>query len=640
MAAVDSIADSIAGAIADGTPVNWATLPAGDAALQAALDELRIIEEVANVHRGLGDPDATVLPVPSVPETRLSGPPADGWHWGPLIVGERLGGGSFGDVYRAWDPQLETEVALKLQPASPTALRDGQLATKVRHPNVITVHGAAEHDGRVGVWMEFIHGKTLEELGSAIGELSAAEAVVVGESLCGALAAVHSAGLLHRDIKAANVMRENGGRMVLIDFGVGTVVEREARSGGGLVGTLLYMAPEVLEGARSSARSDVYGLGVLLFYLVTRTFPVFGRSREELRHAHLTGRRRLLSDVRPSLPQPFVKAVERAISPDPEDRYRTAGELLAALATEPKAPEPKPIPLERYILVTSVGVVLFAILMGALSTAAFNQAFRRTAFANDTPWEWLVFGFKSMLSPAVHLAIILAGAVTCGVVLSWLARRFGAVQRLQHRLKPLAGIASRRLNLQDANGVASFIVLLSVLALLPAWWFFGPILTMSITGVSQVDSATMKLLSPEEHQMYHRMGRLTFACIAAFLGGGGMVAFRVAARKRQRVYASSVAAMFAATFLALMSLGLPYRVVFHSDFPRAIWNTERCYVTGENERDVQLFCPWRDGRTQDRTQLVPADSDALTRLGSTPAAVFCDSIELFDKRESTPSSCS
>jgi serine/threonine-protein kinase len=153
-------------------------------------------------------------------------------------------------------------------------VREGQLLARVRHQNVITVHGACEVNGEVGIWMEFVHGKTLEQIVRSDGPMSAQEASVVGESLCRALAAVHQAGLLHRDIKASNVMREAGGRIVVLDLGTGTEIDIESQPGTRrLAGTPLYMAPEILEGGTASVQSDIYSLGVLLFYLTTGTYP-------------------------------------------------------------------------------------------------------------------------------------------------------------------------------------------------------------------------------------------------------------------------------------------------------------------------------------------------------------------------------
>ncbi len=154
--------------------------------------------------------------------------------WGHLRLLEPVGRGTFGQVYRAWDTHLDREVALKLLRTAPAVddpsaslsdptrvVNEGRLLARVRHPHVITVYGAEPRDGSVGIWMEFIRGRTLHQIVEQQGPLGAREATGVGTDLCRALSAVHGAGLLHRDVTARNVMREDGGRVVLMDFGAG-----------------------------------------------------------------------------------------------------------------------------------------------------------------------------------------------------------------------------------------------------------------------------------------------------------------------------------------------------------------------------------------------------------------------------------
>ena len=125
---------------------------------------------------------------------------------------------------------LKRDVALKLFPVTPEnadalsrrVLREGSLLAKINHRNVVVVHGVEQSNGFAGLWMEFIQGRTMEDELRTRGPLGAEEATLIGVDLCRALAAVHGRGLVHRDIKAQNVMREEGGRTVLMDFGAGT----------------------------------------------------------------------------------------------------------------------------------------------------------------------------------------------------------------------------------------------------------------------------------------------------------------------------------------------------------------------------------------------------------------------------------
>ncbi|HET6462232.1 MAG TPA: serine/threonine-protein kinase, partial [Candidatus Krumholzibacteria bacterium] len=189
--------------------------------------------------------------------------------WGTLEVRRLLGRGSFGEVYAAWDATLRREVALKLRAPEVGTLRwldEARNLARIRHPHVLTVHGADVLDGRAGIWTERIDGQTLEEILSRDGPFADAEVVRIGRDLASALAAVHDAGLVHGDVKTSNIMLEASAaprRAVLVDFGSADkpVVDDIPAY---MIGTPLAMAPEVLEGHAASAASDVYGLGTTL----------------------------------------------------------------------------------------------------------------------------------------------------------------------------------------------------------------------------------------------------------------------------------------------------------------------------------------------------------------------------------------
>jgi len=310
---------SVARSIADGTPVDWDKvqehLTHPDHSV--IVGELRLLESVARVTQDR-------------PEI-----------WGPFTISNEIGRGAFGAVYRAVDPNLQLEVALKvirsghpdLPIDSERALKEARLLAKIRHPNVVRVYRAERIGNEVGLSMELVKGQTLEHLVRQQAPYSANEALLIGLDLCRALAAVHGAGMLHGDIKARNVMREEGGRTVLMDFGAGKDLNPgAARADRDFAGTPLYLAPEVFEGRPRTKASDIYSLGVLLHYLVTGSHPVEGTTRTEIarRHGQRAPRKRL-RDVRPDLPDSFIRVVDRAMAENPGDRYESAGSLEAAL---------------------------------------------------------------------------------------------------------------------------------------------------------------------------------------------------------------------------------------------------------------------------------------------------------------------
>ena len=201
-----------------------------------------------------------------------------------------MGRGSFGEVYRAFDPTLQRHVALKLllprgldlDAEASSLLNEARAMARVRHPNVVPIYGVDQHDGRVGFWSDFVQGQTLSDLLARQGPLGPREAALVGIDVCRAVGAVHAAGFIHRDIKAGNVMREEGGRILLMDFGL----THESGTGTDHSGTPAYMAPELLTGQPATIASDVYAIGVLLFNLLTAQYPVEGADLEKLRAAH------------------------------------------------------------------------------------------------------------------------------------------------------------------------------------------------------------------------------------------------------------------------------------------------------------------------------------------------------------------
>jgi serine/threonine-protein kinase len=314
--------DALLESVADGRRIDWDAVEASaDDQQRRLVRHLRLVANVAEVHRTIpaGEAQGAAWALDAA-TTGDAGP-----KWGHLLLLEKIGEGAFGEVHRARDPWLDREVALKLlRPDASGGLpavrivSEARTLARVRHPNVVTVYGADMQDGRAGLWMELVRGRTLAQIVAADGPFSAAEAAVIGQEICRALAAVHAAGLVHRDVKAQNVMREAGGRLVLMDFGAGQ--------------TPLYLAPELLRGGEATIAGDIYALGILLYYVVTGRYPVTAASLDELREAHAAGARRRLGDVRPDLPDAFVAAVERALHPDPAQRYATAREMQDALA--------------------------------------------------------------------------------------------------------------------------------------------------------------------------------------------------------------------------------------------------------------------------------------------------------------------
>jgi serine/threonine protein kinase len=259
--------------------------------------------------------------------------------WGRFKLLARVGYGGFGEVYRAWDPDLEREVALKLLLPSASGnsqtdeeynamLREARALASVRHPNIVPVYGIDRHDGRVGFWTDFVKGRTLSSVLAAQGAFGYREAALIGLDVTRALSAVHRAGILHRDIKAENVMREEGGRILLMDFGLSTLPNRQID----IAGTPNYMAPELWQGQAASVETDLYAVGVLLFHLVTGEYPAKLGGLSVAQATAALPKRRTLMDLRSDLPESYLRTVSRAMEIDVCRRFGSVGQLAEALA--------------------------------------------------------------------------------------------------------------------------------------------------------------------------------------------------------------------------------------------------------------------------------------------------------------------
>jgi serine/threonine-protein kinase len=239
-------------------------------------------------------------------------------------VRQRLGRGAAGQVLLAWDRFFERDVALKLldfggaQTPGPEALaaslHEARALARLRHPNVVGVYELVHRVSPPILVMEYVIGEELEQiLQRAAGPLPLAQVIAVGRALGAALARAHQAGMLHRDVKPANVMVADDGTIKLIDFGLAGVAPVDPQ----LIGTPAYCAPEVLEGALPDARADLFSVGVILYRMLTLQHPFPARDLDELRAAL----RRPPPDprsVQPAISVWLAELVQRCLAPHPQ----------------------------------------------------------------------------------------------------------------------------------------------------------------------------------------------------------------------------------------------------------------------------------------------------------------------------------
>ena len=246
-----------------------------------------------------------------------------------------LGRGGMGVIYRATELRLGRPVALKLiateQASDPDVRerfeREARMTASIEHPNVVPVYGAGEEHGHLYLVMRFVPGTDLHHLLGQEARLAPARAASIVAQVADALDAAHAAGLVHRDVKPANILI-NGDHAYLSDFGITRVQASDTRitDSGNWIGTVDFMAPEHLRGEPTDARADVYALGCVLFTALTGT-PPFRRDTVPVTiTAHLHD-----PPPRPSetagVPAAFDAVIARALAKDPEDRYPSAGDL-------------------------------------------------------------------------------------------------------------------------------------------------------------------------------------------------------------------------------------------------------------------------------------------------------------------------
>ena len=299
----------------------------------ALATEVRALLRAADT---LGPLDALASRLAPVPEL-LADPVPE--RVGPYVVTGELGRGGMGIVYRAHDPRLRRDVALKFYPR---ALRnddsvrarfvaEARAASALDHPHLCTIYDVgALPDGRMYLAMSYCPRGTLADR-LAAGPLPVEEAVRIAAEIADGLAGAHAAGIIHRDVKPRNVAFGERDEARLLDFGVALLADGATLDGADTAGTPAYMAPEQVRGGAIDARADLWALGVVLFEMLTGRRPFEGESRNDVLRRILLDAAPDLAKAAPQVPSAVVRVVRRALRKDPDDRWSSAIEMKAAL---------------------------------------------------------------------------------------------------------------------------------------------------------------------------------------------------------------------------------------------------------------------------------------------------------------------
>jgi hypothetical protein len=624
--------DDAADLVADGMAIDWEALARSATTHdeRVEIECLRIIDALARAHKS-GDWDALGPPHPQPvrqdsPAGAQAAAAAGASTWGRFRLLQEVGAGAFGSVHRAWDPDLERELAIKIlhrhvddADLRGRILHEGRALARVRDPHVVSVLGVESVDDQVGLCMEFVEGDTLDALLRTHGTLNAGEAALWGQDVCRALSAVHLAGFVHRDVKPRNVMRDRTGRIVLMDFGTGQDLYRlTAEDRWRIAGTPPYMAPEVLAGQPATVASDVYSVGVLLYHLVTATYPVEGRTLDEIKAAHMQGRRTPLGERRPDLPLSFRQIVDRAVSARPDDRWSSSAAMLDALGQFLANVDANRHPIARRVAMaaaSALGLGLVLASLGAISSKYFNTfVLGRENFVDESVWEWMYWGALSLTAPLVLFMLAVLGLSLLLVT----RRLLLGVSASARRLDRAAESVARRLQLDDVPMASGWALLTATAVLLAAWWACLPTLSMLIglypDNVSTAPVDKLAFLTPVHQFREHENYRVWFTWSTILSGAVWVPVLRLAGQRGQRVSRLMLLGGAVVFLLSAALLDLPFRAFSQNELETAEWKGRPCYVLGERETDVLVFCPDLD---PPRSSTVPKDADDLRRLGVT-----------------------
>lgn len=259
---------------------------------------------------------------------------------GQYRITEKLGEGGMGEVYKAVDTMIDREVAIKmLRPEiarRPDLLQrfraEAITVAKLNHAGIATLYNFMRHDEDYFMVMEYVPGRTLEEVERERGALPWQIAVPLFEKILDAIQPAHEVGILHRDIKPANIMLTTWGAIKVMDFGIARMLgAARMTKQGSMVGTIEYIAPERVKGRESNARSDIYSLGVVLFEMLSGRLPFQSDSEWELMRCHLQEPLPSLRDLHVDVPQEIENIVRRSTAKSPDERFSSCDEFIQAL---------------------------------------------------------------------------------------------------------------------------------------------------------------------------------------------------------------------------------------------------------------------------------------------------------------------
>lgn len=283
-------------------------------------------------------------------------------------ISAKLGAGGMGEVYLADDNKLERQVALKFLPesmwndadAKERLIREAKAASKLDHPNIVTIHGIEEIDGRPFIVMAHVNGTTIDKYVAANSRSSELVTDLARQIIDG-LGTAHRSGIIHRDLKPGNILVDEQGRVRILDFGLARVRGASRLThAGSVVGTLAYSPPEVIQGHDAERTSDIFSFGVVLYQLFTGALPFDSAHEAALLYSILNDDPRPFSDYNSDIPQNLGSIVMRCLEKRPDQRYQNCEELTSAFENGQQYPVSTDSRSRAAAIAPSIAVLPFA----------------------------------------------------------------------------------------------------------------------------------------------------------------------------------------------------------------------------------------------------------------------------------------
>ena len=589
-------------------------------------------------------------PEPAPPEVPPSALLKVGESYGPYRVIRALGAGGMGQVFLAEDIRLGRHVALKSLAgkwlASPSSrqrlMREARAVGVLAHSNIATLYDVLEDDTRLLLVMEYVDGKTVKEMIDA-GPMPTGQALRIAAQVAAAIGFAHDRGVIHCDLKPANIQVTSDGIAKVLDFGLARVkyadveaAEKSLTGTGVMLGTPGYVAPERLLSGVLNASGDIYSIGVVMFEMVTgRRLFERGQAPEDLFDT-MSGKTLKASSVITSLPQGLDDVIDRALSVDPRFRYQSAHELsrdvqvilkaadtasisfsLPAIAA-PSAPRDAVSPVARRWTNAAAaigGIVAALVLAGYTTSAVYNWSLGRTGDFDPEPLTMnFVWGFRSIVAPAVFGVLALIALSVVAALVRIPAKAAGPLT--QRLLPPATTMKLRGWGTSLRNIPISVTApMLLIIELVAIGWLvtrFSPVIDSVWALLQRSEDANLGALNPE-NLLQQRRYRQLFSLHVGIFVALWLRLLIVRARQFSQEARLVIAGGLALTLLSFLLMVAPYRLLVYSEAERVLLRGQPCYLIAQRAADALLFCPTQPAPWN---RVVRLNDPGLTRDGT------------------------